>query len=359
MVLLTRALPAFLSALSLVPAACAASCNDSGNDNFFSEFVGALNKHNLTILADNYEKIVKTEGGKQIVDILECGGELTLLAPNNRAFKPNYPALEQDVLLYTILWGSIDNDFKNSNNSLTRRAFTQSHTIAASALRLNSAGRKREDPQYQTQPIDQSPMDKQSSTPTPTPTPAPMLKRWYNSVLIQIERTVGTAKVVDRFTFGRIVILIIDTVLTLPTKVSDVLCKPLIATAPNGFTKFVEALRMTGLLDNVEGGQELTASLDFIFAPLDESLGDIQMLSKGDLSSLMKNHFLFGKRVFSPLFGGAIDKVTAESGEELKLSFENGVHYVCCGKSKAIVLRGDVITANGVLHVIDKPLKCN
>jgi hypothetical protein len=79
--------------------------------------------------------------------------------------------------------------------------------------------------------------------------------------LILVGRTVGSAKVVGRFTFKKIIILIIDTLLTLPTGVSDILCKPLIESTPNGFPKFGGALQKTDLLDKVDNGRKITVSL--------------------------------------------------------------------------------------------------
>jgi hypothetical protein len=86
-------------------------------------------------------------------------------------------------------------------------------------------------------------------------------KRGSDEDLILVDRPVGSAKVVGRSTFKKIIILIIDTLLTLPTSISDILCKPLIDSAPNGFTKFGGALQKTGLLDKVDNGRKITVSL--------------------------------------------------------------------------------------------------
>jgi len=156
--------------------------------------------------------------------------------------------------------------------------------------------------------------------------------------------------------FKKIIILIIDTVLTLPTTVSDLLCKSLLDTTPNGFTKFGGGLQKADLLDKVDNGRQIT-----IFAPTDEAFNDVDIdgLSNDDLSSLLRNHFFFGRIVYGPLFS-SIPSVTADSGRELKLRTENGVKYVSCGgDAEAIVLRSDVTTKNGVLHVIDRVLKCH
>ncbi|KAJ1299457.1 hypothetical protein OPQ81_009121 [Rhizoctonia solani] len=338
----SRVAPVLLGVSSLVQAATVALRNNNGqNGEFFTEFIAALEHNNLTTLADNYKKISKTEEGKPVIEFLENNKELTLLAPENCAFDQDHPYIDPDVLLYSTLWGSVDNRFQKGSH--TRRGPSDSRDIANSGFQRRSApaNRKRSAPsdsKYQV--IDQF-------------FTFDSWKRWVNDRLILVDRAVGNAKVVGRFTFRGIIVLIIDTVLTLPERVSELLSKPLIKLAPNGFVKFGEALKKANLLDLVDKRDEIT-----IFAPIDDEFCDIDKFSKDELSSFVKNHFFFGKIVFSPLFP-KIGQATAESGKKLEFFFENDIHYVSCGKSRAVVLRRDVIPANGVLHVIDRPLKCD
>ncbi|KAH7337876.1 FAS1 domain-containing protein [Rhizoctonia solani] len=333
----TQILPTLVAVGSLAQASAVVPRTD---DRFFSEFIDALNNHNLTILADNYQRIADTPAGKSIVDTLE-NNELTILATKDRAFENKDTNIDPRVIQYNTLWGSIDKGFKTTIHT-RRGADSQSRSVAESTFKRSSApNRKRQDQasNFQSQVVDKL-------------APKGSRKRW-NEETILIDRAVGTAKVVDRFSFKKLVILIIDTVLTLPEKVSELLCKPLIKSAPNGLTKFGEALKKVGLADMVDTKDAIT-----IFAPVDESLDKIDELSNDDLASFLKNHFFFGQIVYSPLFL-KVCKATAQSGKELELSYENSIHYVSCGKSRAIVLRSDVIPSNGVLHVIDKPLKCD
>ncbi|CAE6531264.1 unnamed protein product [Rhizoctonia solani] len=246
MKLLARIVLTLLAASSLAQAASVALRN---NDDFFSGFIDTLNKNNLTTLAENYARIAKTEEGKPIVDLLKTG-EFTILAPENCAFDPDHPDIDPDIIKYSTLWGSIDKHFKTSD--FTRRdAPYGTHEPAPSTFpRRNNTGNSKRTPSldgFQVQVIDQF------FTPS-------SWKRWSNDPLIFIDRAVGNAKVLGRFTFQKIIVLIVDTVLTLPTAVSDLLCKPLISSAPNGFLKFKEALEKTGLLDLVDTKDKLTAS---------------------------------------------------------------------------------------------------
>ncbi|KAF8672954.1 hypothetical protein RHS04_07721 [Rhizoctonia solani] len=342
MKLLSQFVLTLLATLSVIQAASVAPRN---NDYFLSEFLDALNKNNLTTLANSYEKIAQTDAGGEVIDALKNNGKVTLLAPENESFKSSTDELGANVLLYNTIWGSIYEHFKTSKNYLSRRGSTHSRDIAQTAYPRPAGSRKRtynlQD--YQVQVIDQFSNNDSDSW-----------KRWSNDPLILIDRAVGSAKVVGSFTFKNIIVLIIDSVLSLPGKVSDLLCKPLIKNAPEGFVKFGSALQKAGLLNSLDNrGARLT-----LFAPIDDEFCDIDKFSKEELKSFLKNHFFFGKVVFSPLFP-SIRKATAESGKQLEFLFENDINYVCCGNTKAAVLRSDVISENGVLHVIDRPLKCD
>ncbi|CAE6442232.1 unnamed protein product [Rhizoctonia solani] len=338
---LTRVVPVLLAASSMVRAASIAVRT---NDDFFSEFIDALNKNNLTTLAESYKRVAKTDEGKEVIDALKNNGKVTVLAPDNKSFKPDHPSLSPDVLLYNTVWGSIDDDFEGNSRKLSRRKSTQTRDVVNTAQQRPPPNRrqKRTDPQkYQVQVIDRFSSDES-------------WKRWTNTPLILIDRAVGSAKVVNRFNFKNIIVLIIDKVLSLPAKISDLLCKPLIKSAPNGLVKFGDALKKAGLSDLIDDrGERIT-----LFAPIDDQFCDIDKFSKDELKSFLKNHFFFGRIVFSPVFT-SVRKATAESGKQLEFSYENDIHYVCCGKDKSVVLRSDVISENGVVHVIDKPLKCD
>ncbi|CUA77861.1 hypothetical protein RSOLAG22IIIB_06834 [Rhizoctonia solani] len=337
MLFLTHIVMALLAATSL---AHAASVVPRSNDDFLSGFLDTLCEANLTVLADNYKRIAETKQGKQVIESLEKGGDITLLAPENCAFDSDHPKLDPDVLLYNALQGSIDNNFKSKPKVVRRDGAAQSHSVVESQAGISGGGaRKRQaGGSYQVQTVQQ------------TFTPGSR-KRWSSSV--RIGQALGTAKVVKRLAYKKIIILVIDTVLSLPGGVSDLLCKPLINGAPGGFTKFSGALKKAGLLDEVENGNQVTA-----FIPVDDSFGDYDKLSKDDLSCFLKNHLIYGKRIFSPYFE-SIPDATAASGKQLKFTSENGMDYVCCGNKKSMVLRSDVVAGNGVLHVIDKPLKCD
>ncbi|CAE6537560.1 unnamed protein product [Rhizoctonia solani] len=335
---ITRVVPAVLAAFSLVQASVVVPRTDGG---IFDEYLDALNKHNLTILADNYKRIAGTSSGKSIVDNINSGKEFTILAPKNKAFDSDDKKLDPRQLEYNTLFGNIDNNFKPDDHHNKRDGQQSRSTAPSTMTRSGAPNNKRSE--YKQSPFQVQVIDRFRS----------FWKRWEEFDLILVDRPVGDVKVVDRFNFKNLVILIIDEVLALPPKISELLCLPLLKTAPKGLLRFGEALKKAGLQDLVDNKDAIT-----IFAPVDECLDDIDKMSKDDLAWFLKNHFFFGKIVYSPLFP-KIREAKAESGKELKFSYENDIHYVCCGESKAVVLRADVIPSNGVLHIIDRPLKCD
>ncbi|KAG9084706.1 hypothetical protein FRC06_003936 [Ceratobasidium sp. 370] len=316
-----------------------------GKDSFISGFLNKLKQLGLTTSENLWEETIHSSGGGYLVDLLKSQ-IVTVLIPKNDAADPDHYSSDDplDLLSYSIVFGSPEDDFKITNSSLeslgshTRRGAKQSRSGASSGLKWPSGSRKRWNgllDNNQVQIIDQF-----AST---------SKKRWNDDPLIIIDRPVHSATVVSRSTFKNIVILVIDTFLTLPRMVSDLLCKPLVSGA--SFTKFGGALQKAGLLDTVDYGFKST-----VFAPTDEAFYDAD-LSDDDIASVLKNHFFFGKVVYSPLFP-QIPKATAASGKELDLIYQDGVHYVQCGSTKAVILRSDVTSKWGVVHVIDKVLKC-
>ncbi|KAG8691750.1 hypothetical protein FRC08_010096 [Ceratobasidium sp. 394] len=310
------------------------------SDKFISGFLAQLKKLGLGTSENIWQNVIQSDGGNYLVGLLKSQ-TVTVLIPENSAYDSEHSNDDDplDLLSYSVVFGSPEDDFKVNNSSYTRRGAKQSRSSASSGLKWPS--RKRwwgilDDNQVQI-------IDQFSSTAN---------KRWNNSPQIIIDRPVNSAKVTSRSSFKNIIILTIDTVLTLPRKVSDLLCKPLVSSAPHGFTKFGGALQKAGLLDYVDNGFKST-----VFVPTDQAFYDSNC-DDDDSPSVLKNHFFFGSVVYSTLFS-YIPKATAESGKQLCFSYEDGVHYVQCGSSKAIILRSDVTTKWGVLHVIDKVLKCD
>ncbi|KAF8600168.1 FAS1 domain-containing protein [Ceratobasidium sp. AG-I] len=301
------------------------------NDGWFPGFIDALNKLGLTSMSGIYEEIAKKPEGKELMETLRSQ-ELSIITPTNAAFNGDYPSLGNDtfdILNFFNIIGCLDT---------YKRAPRKTRSIHQTTMpRRGKRKSKRGDDDNQVQVVD-------------TLVDANW-KRWNDETII-IRGTITNATVLSKTKYRDVTILPIDIVPTLPTTVEDVLCKPLVQEAPYGFTKLGAALQKTGLLDTVNDASRIT-----LLAPIDHGFQGTEGLSDYELKSLLKNHF-FTSILFSPDFAHK-SRVTAASGKKLKFKVEGYDTWVSCGKCKAKVLRSDVTTTNGVVHVTDKPLTCD
>lgn len=137
---------------------------------------------------------------------------------------------------------------------------------------------------------------------------------------------------------------IIDTVLTVPPNVAQ--------TAVNtGLTSLAGAATAAQLADTLNGLSDLT-----IFAPSNDAfkaIGSVvTTLSPQTLAGILNYHVLQrGVRFSTDLIAaGSPVQFTTAQGQNLTVSRLNGQLFV----NSAKILIPDVITANGVVHVIDK-----
>ncbi|KAH7338325.1 FAS1 domain-containing protein [Rhizoctonia solani] len=327
MKLLGHVVPALLAASGVVRAAAIAPRAD---DPFFSGFLDLLNENNMSRMADGFKRIADTDEGKPVIELLKSK-QLTILAPEDKEYELFPHIYGLDELQFSIVIQKMSEIFGTKGHS-RRGAKFQSRSPAPSSFKRSSAPNRKaaeslEDNQVQVMDL-------------------------YDDSSIAINRPVGNAQVTGMFQYNQqLDILRIDNQLELPPNVSDLLCKPL--TEDDTFTKFTAALQRTGLMESVDKNDKLT-----LFVPVDKSSYDWDERSEEDLKSTLQDHFLFGQVLYSTKFL-SVGEVTALSGKQLKLSVEDGVSYVSCGTSKAKLLRSDVISSNGGLHVIDSPIQCN
>ncbi|KAG8700941.1 hypothetical protein FRC12_008833 [Ceratobasidium sp. 428] len=314
-----------------------------GSDDL-SQLIDELNQNGLTDFSRILGDEVNKNENDDLVQVLKKE-KVTLLVPDNDAFDRSNPSLGKNpgnILAYSTIYGDLDSGFKTPNSSISRRDPNENHVQGKS----NYQSPKKKGQKRWTSQFDQNQVVYFNQFVTG------QRKRW--DPVTYVDRPVNSAKVVKKFSVKNVIVLVVDTLLTLPGTVSDLLCKPLIPSTPDGFVKFGGALQKAGLLDTIDNGNRIT-----IFAPTDDAFKSAGDISDDDLASILKNHFFFGGPiVYSALFP-TTPEVTAASGKKVKLSFENGIPTVKCGKDQAQVLRSDQTTDNGILHVVDKVLKCD
>jgi transforming growth factor-beta-induced protein len=151
------------------------------------------------------------------------------------------------------------------------------------------------------------------------------------------------------------VIHVIDTVLLPPAKLADIVDT---AVADGRFTTLVAAVQAAGLVDTLKGAGPFT-----VFAPTDEAFaklpaGTVETLLKPENLETLKNtllyHVVSGNVMAADvvtLDGKMAD--TAFAGNSIKISVKDGKVYL---NENVQVIITDVMTTNGVIHVIDTVL---
>jgi transforming growth factor-beta-induced protein len=151
------------------------------------------------------------------------------------------------------------------------------------------------------------------------------------------------------------VIHVIDTVLLPPAKQADIVDT---AIADGRFTTLVAAVQAAGLVDTLKGEGPFT-----VFAPTDDAFaklpaGTVEDLLKPEnletLTNILLYHVVPGKVMAADvvtLDGQMVD--TALEGKMLGISVKDGKVFL---NDNVEVIITDIVTANGVIHVIDTVL---
>jgi uncharacterized surface protein with fasciclin (FAS1) repeats len=144
------------------------------------------------------------------------------------------------------------------------------------------------------------------------------------------------------------IIHVIDTVLLPPADIVDT------AVGADDFKTLVVAVKAAGLVEALKGKGPFT-----VFAPTDEAFAK---LPEGTIPALLKDNDKLAAVLTYHVVPGYVTAADAMKlnraktlqGGELKISSDGGVHI-----NGAKVIKADILTANGVIHVIDSVLLPN
>jgi uncharacterized surface protein with fasciclin (FAS1) repeats len=123
------------------------------------------------------------------------------------------------------------------------------------------------------------------------------------------------------------------------------------AVAAGSFTTLVTAVKAAGLVDTLKSKGPFT-----VFAPNDDAFAK---LPKGTVEGLLKDipklkavltyHVVAGKVMAADVM--KLKSAKTVQGQEVKIDTSKGVKI-----NDATVIKADIVTDNGVIHVIDKVL---
>jgi uncharacterized surface protein with fasciclin (FAS1) repeats len=155
----------------------------------------------------------------------------------------------------------------------------------------------------------------------------PVLRGLAASVVLLVAGPVGQARAAD----------IVDT-----------------AVKAGSFTTLVAAVKAAGLVDTLKGPGPFT-----VFAPTDAAFkklpagtveGLLKPANKAKLASILTYHVVPGKVKAADLAGKRLSVATVQ-GQKVKIDGRHGVKV-----NNAKVVKADIVTDNGVIHVIDTVL---
>ena len=139
------------------------------------------------------------------------------------------------------------------------------------------------------------------------------------------------------------VIHVIDTVILPPADIVDT------AIADGRFTTLVAAVQAAGLVDALKGEGPLTvfAPTDDAFAKLPEGTVEALLADPEALANILLYHVAEGRLMASDVVG--LDKVAMLQGKSAVISQDMGKVMI----DNAEIVITDILTSNGVIHVID------
>jgi uncharacterized surface protein with fasciclin (FAS1) repeats len=126
------------------------------------------------------------------------------------------------------------------------------------------------------------------------------------------------------------------------------------AVAAGSFKTLVAAIKAAGLVETLKGTGPFT-----VFAPTDEAFaklpaGTVESLlkpeNKDKLVSILTYHVVPGKVLAKDVV--KLTEAKTVQGGEVKIAVEDGKVHI----DKATVTKADILTSNGVIHVIDTVL---
>lgn len=123
------------------------------------------------------------------------------------------------------------------------------------------------------------------------------------------------------------------------------------AVAAGSFDTLVAAVKAAGLVDTLKGDGPFTvfAPTDEAFAKLPEGTLEALLADKEKLTAILTYHVVAGRNMASEVV--AADSFVTVQGSALSVDTSDGVRV-----GSANVVRTDIVTSNGVIHVIDTVL---
>lgn len=126
------------------------------------------------------------------------------------------------------------------------------------------------------------------------------------------------------------------------------------AVSAGQFTTLVKAVQEAGLVETLKGEGPFTvfAPTDEAFAKLPEGTLEALLNDKDQLRAILTYHVVAGKIMAADVQAGAVTTVQGDT-------FDVSISYGKVKVDRANVVATDIVTSNGVIHVIDSVILPN
>lgn len=287
-----------------------------------------ISQYNLTSLATVATAAANSTEGMKLLAELAVGNK-TVLAPNNEAFALVDSATASNAsLLATIL----EYHVINASISASQVANYPNHTLTRTLYNSGGLPGNKTSPVVWTNNASASANSSSKSNATGT-----------GIYILEANKTVSV--LAGPITYQNLKVFVIDSVLNLP---------PTLSQAATAFLPSLAGLiQNAGLLEPLEKAKGVT-----VFAPTDAAIAAIQStlatLNETTVATVLGNHVIVGDAAYSPTLEAG--NFVSYSGEKFSFSRNATGLYVTSGSSTAKIIQSDIITANGVVHIIDSVL---
>ncbi|KAG1781207.1 FAS1 domain-containing protein [Suillus placidus] len=296
---------------------------------YLDGLVQALNTDGLTTLASASAALNSSSEGQLVAQSLSAGN-WTLFAPNNQAFSSapinltSDPTSVRNLLSYHVVHGN----FTDQTSSYPKITLGRTLLNDSSLVRLEG---------NESQVLAWS--------------------KGGKGIFVLNNGTI--VPVVNKTVYQNLQVLVIGSVLEIPQNLSDTLANSTydITTLAGALSSInVSTDNSTTLLNVLNNARGIT-----LFAPNNSAIATANCIggllpNTTALIALFGNHVINGTTVYSPAFTGG-NNYTSASGEPFAFKTNSsGVYVSSAGSNWAHIMRSDILTSNGVVHVIDSVL---
>lgn len=304
------------------------------NATYVAGLLQTLNSAGLTTLASAVGAINSTNVGSQLLGQLSnTTHNYTVFAPNNDAFNnvPNGvtqdPNSLADIIAYHVVFGHFSNVTNYPNTTIGRTALGDPNVVMLEGNKNQVvAWARREDGQ----------------------------------VHVLNQNQTNDPRVVALSKYQNLDIYVIDGILFYP---GDLDATFQANSQLSGFSNFAQSTQVpmwdtgTNTTQNVSVDQVLNGVRGLtLLAPNNQASGQYSQFSGNttQLWDVLRNNIINGTTVYSPSFPGST--YVSAAGENLQFTSNSSGQFVTSGNSTARIVQPDVLTKNGVIHIVDQVL---